>query len=276
MELFIDSFFSFYWVINIHILLIYFIGASSLQLVMEQDAERRRLISHASSLKSVLILIMSSTPSSMKREHHSIRSPQRHGLSFLAWTPIISVLVSCGRFFCCYISLLVSFPFYHSVVVFITLSSAILSGIKSVRQTTIFYVVFICEGKMKINLFFVVSCFTVSLARRLQDPLLEYIKVHPMHMGVGMYQHDIPERILHASLDSVMTECVSFVGVDINSASEFVLRSVPENFMMVLYLLMYYDVCFALLTVLHSDFNSDHLCRGFGYFLFINDVGKTS
>ncbi|XP_063585380.1 S1 RNA-binding domain-containing protein 1-like [Penaeus indicus] len=64
----------------------------------------------------------------------------------------------------------------------------------------------------------------LSLARRLQDPLLEYIKVHPMHMGVGMYQHDIPERILHASLDSVMTECVSFVGVDINSASEFVLR----------------------------------------------------
>ncbi|KAK3857870.1 hypothetical protein Pcinc_035916 [Petrolisthes cinctipes] len=64
----------------------------------------------------------------------------------------------------------------------------------------------------------------LSLAKRLQDPLLEYIKVHPMHMGVGMYQHDIPERILHASLDSVMTECVSFVGVDINSASEFVLR----------------------------------------------------
>ncbi|KAK7082641.1 Nucleic acid binding [Halocaridina rubra] len=64
----------------------------------------------------------------------------------------------------------------------------------------------------------------VSLARRLQDPLLEYIKVHPMHLGVGMYQHDIPERMLHASLDSVMTECVSFVGVDINSASEYALR----------------------------------------------------
>ncbi|XP_068247368.1 S1 RNA-binding domain-containing protein 1 [Palaemon carinicauda] len=64
----------------------------------------------------------------------------------------------------------------------------------------------------------------VSLARRLQDPLLEYIKVHPMHLGVGMYQHDIPERMLHASLDSVMTECVSFVGVDINCASEFALR----------------------------------------------------
>ncbi|CAL4124636.1 unnamed protein product [Meganyctiphanes norvegica] len=64
----------------------------------------------------------------------------------------------------------------------------------------------------------------ISLARRLQDPLLEYIKVHPMHMGVGMYQHDIPERLLHASLDSVMTECVSFVGIDINVASEFALR----------------------------------------------------
>ncbi|KAG7158514.1 S1 RNA-binding domain-containing protein 1-like [Homarus americanus] len=69
----------------------------------------------------------------------------------------------------------------------------------------------------------------LSLARRLQDPLLEYIKVHPMHMGVGMYQHDIPERILHASLDSVMTECVSFVGVDINSASEFVFRTPQEK-----------------------------------------------
>ncbi|XP_076062229.1 S1 RNA-binding domain-containing protein 1 isoform X3 [Oratosquilla oratoria] len=64
----------------------------------------------------------------------------------------------------------------------------------------------------------------ISLSRRLQDPLLEYVKVHPMHLGVGMYQHDIPERILHSSLDSVMTECVSFVGVDINVASEFVLR----------------------------------------------------
>ncbi|KAL7639440.1 UNVERIFIED_CONTAM: hypothetical protein RMT77_009941 [Armadillidium vulgare] len=64
----------------------------------------------------------------------------------------------------------------------------------------------------------------VSLARRLQDPLLEYVKVHPMHLGVGMYQHDIPEKLLHTSLDSVMTECVSFVGLDINVASDIVLR----------------------------------------------------
>lgn len=64
----------------------------------------------------------------------------------------------------------------------------------------------------------------ISLARRLQDPLLEYIKVHPKHLGVGMYQHDISERLLHASLDSVMTECMSFVGIDINVASEFALR----------------------------------------------------
>lgn len=104
-----------YWFIHIHFLLIYFLGASCLQLVMEQDAERQRLISHASSLKSALIRIMSSIPSSMKQEHHSIQSPQRHELSFLAWTPIISVPVCCGLFFYFYFSLLISFPFLLSL-----------------------------------------------------------------------------------------------------------------------------------------------------------------
>ena len=79
---------------------------------------------------------------------------------------------------------------------------------------------------IQISNVFINFIFVVSLARRLQDPLLEYVKVHPMHLGVGMYQHDIPEKLLNSSLESVMTECVSFVGVDINVASEFVLRYV--------------------------------------------------
>ena len=66
----------------------------------------------------------------------------------------------------------------------------------------------------------------VSLARRLQDPLLEYVKVPPMHLGVGMYQHDVSSKLLGTSLDLVMMECVSFVGVDLNVASEIVLRKV--------------------------------------------------
>ena len=66
----------------------------------------------------------------------------------------------------------------------------------------------------------------VSLARRLQDPLLEYVKVPPMHLGVGMYQHDISKKWLTTSLDSIVMECVSFVGVDLNVASEIVLKRV--------------------------------------------------
>jgi len=66
----------------------------------------------------------------------------------------------------------------------------------------------------------------VSLARRLQDPLLEYVKVPPMHLGIGMYQHDVNAKLLSSSLDSVVMECVSFVGVDLNVASELVLKKV--------------------------------------------------
>lgn len=66
----------------------------------------------------------------------------------------------------------------------------------------------------------------VSLARRLQDPLLEYVKVPPMHLGVGMYQHDVASKLLKTSLDSVVMECVSFVGVDLNVASELILKKV--------------------------------------------------
>ncbi|XP_064596790.1 S1 RNA-binding domain-containing protein 1-like [Liolophura sinensis] len=66
----------------------------------------------------------------------------------------------------------------------------------------------------------------VSIARRLQDPLAELVKIDPKHIGVGMYQHDVSDSLLHKSLDSVVEECVSFVGVDVNSGSECLLRRV--------------------------------------------------
>ncbi|GFG40507.1 hypothetical protein Cfor_06519 [Coptotermes formosanus] len=66
----------------------------------------------------------------------------------------------------------------------------------------------------------------ISLARRLQDPLAELVKVEPKHLGVGMYQHDVPEKQLNCTLDEVVVECVSFVGVDVNVASHFLLRKI--------------------------------------------------
>ena len=52
----------------------------------------------------------------------------------------------------------------------------------------------------------------VSIAQRLRDPLAEYIKIEPKHLGVGMYQHDVSEAKLKKSLDEIVIECVSFVG----------------------------------------------------------------
>ncbi|GBM88729.1 S1 RNA-binding domain-containing protein 1 [Araneus ventricosus] len=66
----------------------------------------------------------------------------------------------------------------------------------------------------------------VSIARRLQDPLLEYVKIEPKHLGVGMYQHDVPESQLKKALDSIVEECVSFVGVDLNVCPEILLRKI--------------------------------------------------
>ncbi|XP_054745343.1 S1 RNA-binding domain-containing protein 1 [Anastrepha obliqua] len=66
----------------------------------------------------------------------------------------------------------------------------------------------------------------VSIARRLNDPLSEYVKIEPRHIGVGMYQHDVPEKTLNEALNEVVSECVSFVGVDINTASLSVLKNV--------------------------------------------------
>ncbi|XP_067844886.1 S1 RNA-binding domain-containing protein 1 [Heptranchias perlo] len=66
----------------------------------------------------------------------------------------------------------------------------------------------------------------VSIARRVQDPLAELVKIEPKHIGVGMYQHDVSQTLLKATLDSVVEECVSFVGVDINISSETLMRHV--------------------------------------------------
>ncbi|XP_072121096.1 S1 RNA-binding domain-containing protein 1 [Mobula birostris] len=66
----------------------------------------------------------------------------------------------------------------------------------------------------------------VSIARRVQDPLAELVKIEPKHIGVGMYQHDVSQTLLKATLDSVVEECVSFVGVDINITSETLMRHV--------------------------------------------------
>ncbi|EDO41235.1 predicted protein [Nematostella vectensis] len=64
----------------------------------------------------------------------------------------------------------------------------------------------------------------VSLGRRLQDPLLELVKIEPKHLGIGMYQHDIPEVLLRAALQGVLTDCVSFVGADLNAAGVSLLK----------------------------------------------------
>ncbi|NLO46332.1 MAG: RNA-binding transcriptional accessory protein [Clostridiales bacterium] len=59
----------------------------------------------------------------------------------------------------------------------------------------------------------------VSIARRLQDPLAELVKIDPQAIGVGQYQHDMPKKELGAALDGVVEDCVNKVGVDINTAS---------------------------------------------------------
>jgi uncharacterized protein len=66
----------------------------------------------------------------------------------------------------------------------------------------------------------------VSIARRLQDPLAELVKIEPKSIGVGQYQHDLPEAALSRSLDAVVEDCVNAVGVDVNTASAPLLRRV--------------------------------------------------
>ncbi|MEZ5944724.1 MAG: Tex family protein [Planctomycetaceae bacterium] len=67
---------------------------------------------------------------------------------------------------------------------------------------------------------------TISIGRRLQDPLSELVKIEPQHVGVGMYQHDVDEKALKKSLDEVVESCVNNVGVDLNSASAALLSYV--------------------------------------------------
>ncbi len=67
---------------------------------------------------------------------------------------------------------------------------------------------------------------TISIGRRLQDPLSELVKIEPQHIGVGMYQHDLPEKELVASLSEVVESCVNHVGVDLNNASTELLKYV--------------------------------------------------
>ena len=59
----------------------------------------------------------------------------------------------------------------------------------------------------------------VSIARRLQDPLAELVKIEPKSIGVGQYQHDVSQSALSKSLDAVVEDCVNAVGVDLNTAS---------------------------------------------------------
>jgi uncharacterized protein len=59
----------------------------------------------------------------------------------------------------------------------------------------------------------------VSIARRLQDPLAELVKIVPQSIGVGQYQHDLSQQKLSRSLDAVVEDCVNAVGVDVNTAS---------------------------------------------------------
>ncbi|MCW5854012.1 MAG: helix-hairpin-helix domain-containing protein, partial [Anaerolineae bacterium] len=66
----------------------------------------------------------------------------------------------------------------------------------------------------------------VSIARRLQDPLAELVKIDPRSIGVGLYQHDVDQRELGATLDAVVESCVNRVGVDLNTASPALLKYV--------------------------------------------------
>ena len=65
-----------------------------------------------------------------------------------------------------------------------------------------------------------------SIARRLQDPLAELVKIEPKAIGVGQYQHDLNQRELARSLDAVVEDCVNAVGVDVNTASAALLTRV--------------------------------------------------
>ena len=66
----------------------------------------------------------------------------------------------------------------------------------------------------------------VSIARRMQDPLAELVKIEPKAIGVGQYQHDMPQKQLSEALDGVVEDCVNTVGADLNTASPSLLSRV--------------------------------------------------
>ncbi|MCD8356822.1 MAG: RNA-binding transcriptional accessory protein [Clostridia bacterium] len=66
----------------------------------------------------------------------------------------------------------------------------------------------------------------VSIARRLQDPLAELVKIDPKAIGVGQYQHDMPQARLSQALDGVVEDCVNAVGIDLNTASPSLLEHI--------------------------------------------------
>jgi uncharacterized protein len=67
---------------------------------------------------------------------------------------------------------------------------------------------------------------TISIARRLQDPLAELVKIDPKAVGVGLYQHDVDQKELAEMLDRVVVSCVNYAGVEVNSASAALLKHV--------------------------------------------------
>ena len=66
----------------------------------------------------------------------------------------------------------------------------------------------------------------ISIARRLQDPLAELVKIDPKSIGVGQYQHDVDQKLLKKKLDETVESCVNYVGVDLNTASKELLTFV--------------------------------------------------
>jgi protein Tex len=67
---------------------------------------------------------------------------------------------------------------------------------------------------------------SISIGRRLQDPLAELVKIDPKSIGVGQYQHDVDQRLLKKKLDETVESCVNYVGVDLNTASKELLTFV--------------------------------------------------
>jgi len=71
------------------------------------------------------------------------------------------------------------------------------------------------------------SIGAVSIGRRIQDPMNELVKIPPRSLGVGMYQHDLSEKVLEEKLKDAVIDAVAFVGVDVNTAPLEILRNVP-------------------------------------------------